>query len=606
VRATAVAASAALLLLAGLARGGEGDSAASSHGAAPIHFSDVTAASGVVHTNHGGSGRLLILDTMGSGLACADFDGDGDDDLYLLTGSQLDPYADGESAPTNRLLRNDGGLHFTDVSAESGAAIRGWSMGAVAGDYDSDGDLDLYVTRYGPNVLLRNDTPRDEKSGKATGPIRFTDVTATAKVGDPRWGTGATFFDYDRDGDLDLYVTNYVDFEGRLAKYGGNLDHPEFKNFKQLPHFFDGQANVLYRNEGDGTFTDVTAKARVADPKGKGLGVVALDVEDDGDLDLYVANDTTQNTLFVNRGDGTFDDMSAESGTALSANGRVQGSMGVAAGDVDGDGRVDLLVTTFDNEAKAIYHNDGDGLFSEQSRERHLDRDALHCVGWASELQDYDCDGDLDVFFANGHVITDVPLFLLRHVLPKERLPGVVEPEHFASSYEQRALLFANDGKGVFGNVSKSAGDFFDTPVVGRGAISADLDRDGDLDLVVTRSNEPTVVLRNDLFESAKASGGGSAPAWLEVELRDDAAGAKNRFGVGARVEVRAGGRKLVRLVCCGDSYLSQHPLAQHFGLGDFAGPVDVAIRWPDAPVGQEQVVKGVATRQRVVIRRER
>jgi len=273
-------------------------------------FADVTEKSGVTFTCKGGSGRLLILDTMGSGLAVADFDGDGDDDLYLLTGSQLDPYEKGQHAPTNRLYRNDGKLQFTDVTAVSGTGLDGWSFGATAGDYDGDGDLDLFVTRFGADVLLRND-----------GSLRFTDVTAAAGVGDPRWGSGATFFDYDRDGDLDLYVVNYVDFAERLAKYGGNLDHPDFKNFKQLPQYFHGQPAVLYRNDGpdpkggDVRFTDVTAAAGVANANGKGLGVVTCDFDEDGDLDLYIANDTTANALYVNQGNGTFDELASAAST---------------------------------------------------------------------------------------------------------------------------------------------------------------------------------------------------------------------------------------------------------------------------------------------------
>ena len=554
-------------------------------GDASPRFTDVTESSGVRFTNHGGSGRLLILDTMGGGLACADFDGDGDDDLYLLTGSQLDPYEDDKSAPINRLYRNEGGLRFRDVTEASGTGLSGWSMGTAAGDYDGDGDLDLYVTRYGPDVLLRNDTV----SG---GELRFADVTAAAKLGDPRWGTGAAFFDYDRDGDLDLYVANYVDFEGRLARYGGDLDHPDFKDFKQLPHFFESQPDSLYRNEGDGTFTDVTKEARIVDGKGKGLGVCACDFDDDGDDDLYVASDTTPNSLFVNRGDGTFDELGAEAGVALGGSGRPEGTMGVAVGDIDGDQRFDLLITNFDNEPKSLYRNEGELGFVEVSREAGLQPGSNPFVGWGSELQDFDCDGDLDVFMSNGHVITDVPLFLIRHLLPASRLPGVIEPEHFGSGYEQRQLLYLNDGRGKFRDGGKSAGPFFERKIVGRGAIAADLDVDGDLDLVISRSNEPTIVLRNDLA-------GPAGPAWLEVELRQDG---KNRFAVGARIRVEAAGKKQIRQIVCGDSYLSQHSLAQHFGLGSHKDPVDVTIRWPD---GSEQVEKGVATCRRVVIRRK-
>jgi enediyne biosynthesis protein E4 len=547
-------------------------------GAVP-HFVDATKKSGVAFTCKGGSGRLLVLDTMGAGLAAADFDGDGDDDLYLLTGSQLDPYGKGEKAPSNRLWRNDGGLRFTDVTKDSGTGLDGWSFGAVAGDYDGDGDLDLHVTRYGPDVLLRND-----------GNLHFTDVTAAAGVGDKHWGTGAVFFDYDRDGDLDLYVVNYVDFEARLARYGGDLDHKDFKDFKQLPQYFNGEPNTLFRNNGDSTFTDVTAQARVADEKGKGLGAVACDFDEDGDQDLYVANDTTPNSLFVNRGDGKFDELAADAGVALGATGRAQGTMGVGCGDLDGDGRFDLVITTFDNEPDTLYRNTGDMLFEDETRRRGLHEPTLRPVGWASEPADFDCDGDLDLFFSNGHVVTDVPLFLIRYLIPADRLPGVVEPEHFDGSYRQKQQLFLNDGKGVFSEAGKAAGAPFDEEMVGRGAVAADLDRDGDLDLVLQRSNETTLVLENE---------GTPKNGWLELELADPG---KNRFGVGARVEVTAGGRTQVRQVSCGDSYCSQRPLALHFGLGAGDPVAEVKVRWPDGAV---QWFHQVKPRQRVRLRRE-
>ncbi len=559
-----------------------GSIAAGDQDAPPVpRFADATAKSGVAFTCKGGSGRLLILDTMGSGLAVADFDGDGDDDLYLLTTSQLDPYPAGQKAPTNRLYRNDGHLHFTDVTADSGTGLDGWSFGAVAGDYDGDGDLDLFVTRYGTDVLLRND-----------GNLRFTDVTATAGVGDPRWGSGATFFDYDRDGDLDLFLVNYVDFAARLARYGGNLDHPDFKNFKQLPQYFNGEPNVLWRNDGDGKFTDVTAQAGVADPQGKGLGVTACDFDDDGDQDLYIANDTTANALLVNQGNGTFDDLAADAGVALGESGRPEGTMGVGCGDFDGDGRFDIVVTNFDNEPNTFYRNTGDLQFLDETKRRGLGAPTIRPVGWASEPEDFDDDGDLDLFFSNGHLITDVPLFMIRHLIPAERLPGVIEPEHFAGSYRQKQQLFLNDGKGIFALHEDDAGDFFKEEMVGRGAVAADFDGDGDVDLVLQRSNEPTLVVENV---------GTPRNGWIEVALADGAS--RNRFGVGARVEVTAGGRTQIRQVSCGGSYCSQRPLTLHFGLGAAApATVDVKVRWPD---GKVQHFHDVKTLRRAVLRRE-
>jgi len=387
-----------------------------------VQFTDVTEGTGVEFVSEGGVGNQLIVDTMGSGLGLVDLDGDGDLDLYLLTGSRVEPYEDGEAPPRNRLYRNDGELRFTDVSAGSGMDLTGWSMGCAFADYDADGDLDAYLTRMGSNALLRNE-----------GGLRFVDVTAAAGADDPRWSAGCSFFDADGDGALDLYVVNYVDFEGRLARHGGDWNHEDFRQFRQLPHYFDPVPNTLLRNRGDGTFEDVTEEAGVADSTGRGLGVVTCDLDQDGDQDFYVANDTTANSLFLNEGSGVFEEVGAEWMVAYNGSGKPEGSMGVAWGDVDADGQWDLLVTNFDNEQNTLYRNAGYGYFEDGTGAAGLREPTREAVGWGVGLFDHDNDGDLDAFFANGHVVTSVPLFMIRHLLPESRLPGVLESEHFGA-----------------------------------------------------------------------------------------------------------------------------------------------------------------------------
>jgi enediyne biosynthesis protein E4 len=536
-------------------------------------FRDVAEEAGIRFVHRAGTGRDLIVDMTGAGCALVDVDGDGDLDAYLLNGSQLEPRKEGADLP-NGFFRNEGGLRFRDATADSGLGATGWSMGCVLADADGDGDPDLYLARYGPDLYFRN-----------RGGGRFEEAAARARLGDPRFSAGCVLFDYDRDGDLDLFVANYVDFDERLRKAGGDLDAEEFAGYRQLPQNFSGVGSSLWRNEGDGTFTDVTAGAGVAWPEGKTLGAAAADFDGDGFDDLYLACDTTPNGLFRNLGDGTFEDVSLWSGTALDAAGRPQGSMGLAWGDVDGDLDFDLVVTNFAGEPDTLYRNLGGGSFEDATAAAGL-ASAVEPVAWGAELFDADLDGDLDLFVANGHVVGNLKR-LAAKTIPEDWLPGSFTRASFSGSFKQTNVLHLNDGTGRFADASARAGPAFREAHVGRGAACGDVDRDGDLDLLVLDCNGPARLLRNDLPPG---------PAWLEVSLR----GRRSpRDGVGAVLLARAGQRRYLRQVQAGGSFLSSKPLEAHFGFGAHEGPVALEVRWPS---GLVQVVEGIATRRRVEI----
>ena len=506
-------------------------------------FEEIAAKVGLTFVHSAGAtGQFYVPEVMGAGAGLLDYDNDGDLDVYLLQNRSLDPARPVDASQTHRLFRNELVEHktlaFTDVTAGSGAGGLSYGMGVATGDYDNDGDTDLYVTALGSNTLYRND-----------GSGRFTDVTAAAGVDDPRWSTAATFLDYDRDGDLDLFVANYLDFSVAANKQcfdpAGTRDYCGPRSYRAVP-------DRLFRNDGGGRFTDVSEPAGITRAFGAGLGVSTGDYDGDGWIDLYVANDATPNQLWINQHDGTFVDEGPLSGVALNAAGNPEGSMGVASGDYDRDGDEDLFVTNIIAETFALYTNDGRGGFDDTRVGAGLAQPTAAFTGFGTDWIDYDNDGWLDLFIANGAV----------NIIEAQR--GQPVP------FRMRNQLFHNLGTGKFAETSRQGGPSFERADVGRAAAFGDLDNDGDTDIVVTSSNAPVQLLRNRI---------GARAAWLQVRLDN---GATNRIGLGALVHVeRASAPPQIRRVRTDGSYLTAQDPTLTFGLGDWKGPVTVRVDWP-------------------------
>ncbi len=527
--------------------------------AVPVHaqdsaarFTEIAADAGLDFRHvHGGSGERYMAETMGAGGGFLDADGDGRLDVYLVQSGPLPGFRDPTPQP-NRLYLGSGGGRFRDVTAGSGAGDSGYGMGACFGDVDNDGLTDVYVTNFGPDALLRNQGPTP------AGGVRFQDVTAAAGIDNPLWGMSCAFADYDRDGCLDLYVVNYVDFALDNHHRCGTRELPGYCH----PDSYNGVPDLLYRNRcvaGEIAFEDVTAKAGVRndDPdQSKGLGVLWTDVDDDGHPDLYVANDSTRNFLYRNLGDGRFRDESLLSGLAFNDQGRTEAGMGVAAGDVDGDGRLDLLVTNLDFETNTFYRALGAGMFEDATAQAGLAGPSLLKVGFGVALFDADLDADLDLMVANGHIIDNIALI------------------NSNLSYAQGDQLFENRG-GRFVEVSQAAGAYFRAAGVSRGLAAGDVDDDGDLDVLITECDGPARLLRNELSAGRR---------WIGLELKSRHGG---RVAVGARARLVAGDRIQIAEVRAGSSYLAQSDPRLHFGLGD-RGTVDrLEIRWPEGQVQQ-------------------
>ena len=527
---------------------------------AGIELEDVTAELGVdfVHST-GSEGSYPMPAIMGGGLAVFDHDGDDDLDLYFVQGGdRFDPRGGG-SGIGNALFRQQEDGTFAEVAGAAGAGDRGYGMGAAVGDVDGDGDLDLFVSNHGPDVLLRND-----------GGV-FTDVTREAGVGDPGWSASAAFLDYDRDGRLDLYVTRYVDLDPdrECALEGGRLDYCG-------PAQFPGVRDLLYHNEGDGRFREVGREAGIAATELRGLGVIASDFDGDGWVDLYVANDSDPNNLWLNQGDGTFVDDAVLLGAAYNRFGVGEAGMGIGYGDADRDGDLDLFVTHLIEETNTYYENLGEQGFEDRTASVGLGVPSVPFTGFGTALADLDLDGDLDVPVVQGAV--------------KHRPTALAERSGwFWNDYAEPNLLFLNLGGGRF---AEADGGAFSEPVeISRGLYPADLDRDGDLDLVVTNIEGPARIYRNP------TRSGGSGPSWLEVRPLDES----GREALSARVTLLAAGDRLVGEALPAGSYLAGGHARAHFGLGERQQIDAVEIRWPD---GQVERFSGGAVNRVLVLRR--
>jgi hypothetical protein len=523
-----------------------------------VQFVDVARSSGVDLLNVSGrQTKDYIVEVKGGGAATfLDHDGDGDLDLYVINGSDLRPALQGPK-PRNALYRNDGAA-FVDVAAAAGVADTGWGMGCVAADYDNDGAVDLLVTNFGPDVLFRN-----------RGDGTFLTATDDAGIADARWNTGAAFGDYDLDGDLDLYVVSYIDFDQDYRPQDGQPNVWRGVEVMYGPQGLPGEPDVLYRNEGDGRFVDVTTAARVVD-EGRYNGFAALftDFDDDGDPDLFVADDSTPNMLYRNEGDGTFREIGRSAGVAYSSDGVAQAGMGADAGDFDGDGDLDIVVTNFADDYNTLYRNDGQGFFTDATLTTgDLYRASFPFVSWGVGFLDYDNDADLDLFVANGHVY------------PQVDAAGI-------GSYRQPNQVFRNDG-GQYLDVSRDLGAGLRIEAVSRGASFGDYDRDGDIDVAIVNIDSRPTLLRND---------GGNRGHWLQVELEGDRS---NRDGIGSRVWVEAAGKVQVGEVRAGGSFLSGSDLRLHFGLGAATRVARVVVRWPS---GVRDTLRDVAADRLVVI----
>jgi len=538
-------------------------------GAAPgpdlPRFVDVTARAGLseFRNTQGTLRKDYILESMGGGCAFIDYDNDGWQDILLVTGSTIEHYKRGGD-PVCRLYHNRRDGTFEDVTAKSGLLTKGWGMGVAVGDYNNDGWDDLYITGYGRSFLFRND-------GNGT----FTEVAEAAGVaGAGKWSTGAAFGDYNKDGYLDLYVTRYVQFD---------LENPPHRDISKPtclfkgasvycgPRGLPGEADALFKNNGDGTFSDETARAGISDLQNKyyGLGVVFFDYDNDGFPDIYVANDSTPSYLYRNNRDGTFTDVAIEAGVAYSGEGAEQAGMGVDVGDYDNDGFLDIFKTNFSHDTNELYHNKGDGTFEDVTWPSGVGEPSWLLLGLGTQFADFNNDGWLDIFVANGHMYPEV-----------DRID-------VGSSYWERPLLHMNERGSHFKEVGLSAGGALAEKYCARGAAFGDFDNDGRIGILINNIDSSPAFLRND---------GENRNNWIEIKT---VGRQSNRDGIGCRIQLVAGAQRQMREIKSGGSYLSSSDLRAHFGLGQAAKIDSLKLVWPS---GKVQVLADVAVNQILVI----
>jgi len=530
--------------------------------APPVEFTDIAEAAGFTReTVFGGvkSNRYLV-ETTGCGAAFIDYDNDGWLDIFLVNGSRFEAKWAAGAAPVSRLFKNNRDGTFTDVTAKAGVGYHGWGQGVCAGDYDNDGHDDLFVTYWGECKLWRN-----RGDGTFVDATRAAGVTAERK-GLPRWNTGCAFVDYNRDGHLDLFIANYIDFDIKTAPVPES-GRCRYKGLKVAcgPPGLQGAKNILYRNNGDGTFTDVSEAAGIHNTPGTyGLGVLVGDFDNDGWPDIYVANDSTSSALYRNNRDGTFTEIAIEAGVAYSADGKSQAGMGVSAADYDGDGWLDIVKTNFAGDTSTLYRNTGGMVFEDQTYQAGLGRNTRF-LGWGAAFLDFDNDGRPDILLANGHVYPEV---------------GESDTE---AGYRQRKVLYRNLGNGKFQDVSLNNGPGILQPAPARGLAVGDFNNDGALDLLINCVNA-----RPQLLRCTNRTGNG----WLSVKLVGTVS---NRSAIGARVVCRTpDGRLQVGDVRSGGSYLSQGDFRIHFGLGAHQ-TASLSVRWPS---GREQKIGEVKANQ--------
>jgi hypothetical protein len=520
-----------------------------------VQFVNVAGKNGVSYKHAtGATAEKYMPETMASGALIFDYNNDGWQDLLFTNGgSFVDKRV--AAAARHRLYKNTADGKFTDVTESSGIVVSGFGMGACSADYDNDGWVDLYITAVGPDKLYRN-----------TGKNAFTDVSAAAGLGEELWSTSCAFGDIDNDGDVDLYVTRYVDFSIDNNKYCTLFE--AVRSYCH-PHVYNSVPDILYRNNGNGTFNDISRESGVT-KAGNGLGVVFGDYDDDGWTDIFVANDSSPNLLYRNKGKGVFEELGFWAGVAVGADGKPLAGMGTDMGDINGDGLLDIFVTNLDGQTHSLYQNLGKGLFNNVTFLSGVGEVTLPFVGFGTAFIDYDNDTDLDLSIANGDVIDNI-----------KRLRD-------STSYEQLNLLLRNDGTGKFTNVGPASGPGFALKKPSRGLVTGDLDNDGDLDIVVSNVGATSDVLQNE---------GGNRNNSILVRT----VGSKsNRDGIGARLRLFVGNKVLRRDVKAGSSYLGQNDLRVHFGLGDAQRADRLEIRWPGGAV---ETIENIQANQIIAVR---